>query len=74
MDIGGEKKNQSDNHRNRLPVTACANAAFLFSLLLFSFTLMSGEKLCGVLLITTTLYVAKIEVSPLDPTDRKSVV
>lgn len=34
----------SDNQGNRLPVIACANAACLFSILLFSVMLMSDEK------------------------------
>lgn len=41
---GGGVRGKCDNHRNRFPMTACANAAFLFSVLLFSFMLMSSEK------------------------------
>lgn len=66
----GRKGKNSHRHRNRHFMTACASAAFLFATFLCSsFVRMSGAKSvphkCVRPSITTTLYMAKMQLSPI---------
>lgn len=64
----GRKERKPHKHRNRVLTTARASAALLFSIFLCFFMLMLVQSvkhsICGKPSVTTTLYMAEIQVFP----------